>query len=79
MRLLVPNSVSFENIYGDSNIGLVNRYEFATIQELRAGESIRWVAEVKGLTPGQAVFEVQAKSDDTFGISSANDTVFIRQ
>ena len=79
MRLLVPNSVSFENLYSDSNIGLVNRYEFTTIQELRAGESIGWVADVKGLTPGQAVFEVQAKSDDTYGISTANDAVFISQ
>ena len=79
VRLLVPNSVSFENLFSDSNIGLINRYEFATIRELRAGESIDWVADVKGLTPGQAVFEVQAKSDNTFGVSSANDAVFIGQ
>ena len=79
MRLLVPNSVSFENLYSDSNIGLVNQYEFATIRELRAGESIGWVADVKGVTPGQAVFEVQAKSDDTFGISNANDAIYITQ
>ena len=79
MRLLVPNSISFENLYSDSNIGLVNQYEFTTIQELRAGESIGWVADVKGVTPGQAVFEVQAKSDDTSGISSANDAIFISQ
>ena len=79
VRLLVPNSVSFQNIYSDSNIGLVNRYEFATIRELRAGESIDWIADVQGVTPGQAVFEVQAKSDNTFGVSSANDAVFIGQ
>jgi len=65
--------------FSDSNIGLINRYEFATIRELRAGESIDWIADVKGLTPGQAVFEVQAKSDNTFGVSSANDAVIIGQ
>jgi len=79
VRLKVPNSVSFETLFSDSNIGLVSRYEFATIRELRAGESIDWIADVQGLTPGQAVFEVQAKSDDTLGVSSANDAVVIEQ
>lgn len=78
IRLLVPNSINI-SLWSDNNVKLVSRYEFETVRELRAGESIDWIANVTGITPGQAVFEVQAKSDDTFGVSSANDAVYIGQ
>lgn len=79
IRLIVPNSVEFGGLLSPSNVGLMNRFNFVPIRELRAGESIDWIAELRGLTPGQAIFEVQAKSDDTFGVSSANDAIFIAQ
>ena len=79
VRLIVPNTVEFGSLFSPSNVGLMNQYNFTPIRELRSGETIDWLADLRGLRPGQAIFEVQAISDDTFGVSSANDAVFISQ
>jgi len=86
VRVLIPSSIRLGDIFSDSNIGVVptvparpGQYEFRTIRELRAGESIDWVADVTGVTPGQALFEVNAKSDNSVGISRASDAVYVGQ
>ncbi len=79
VRLLVPNSIVFKNLYCKKNVKLVSQYEFSTIRELRANETIDWVAVVEGVTEGQALFGIDAKSDDTFGLSSDRDAIYVSQ
>ena len=92
IRMLIPGSVALDGLEsGPPNLGFVtndNNRQFGirTINELRGsnspgapGESLTWIVQVTGQTPGLATIEVQAKSDDTFGVSSGNDVINISQ
>lgn len=85
VKMLVPESITLDGlISGPPNLDFVTndfdrQFGIRTINELRAKESLTWVARVTGRTPGQAFVEVQAKSDDTFGVASGNDAINISQ
>lgn len=85
VRMLVPGSIKLEGLVDlPPNLDFVTndfdrQFGIRSINELRAGESLTWVARVIGQTPGQAFVEVQAKSDDTFGVASGNDAINISQ
>ena len=55
------------------------RTDLRRVLSMRAGETLRFVAVVQGLAPGQATFEVRAASDRSVGTETATDTVLIGQ
>lgn len=65
------------SIVGGSPDG--TRTDLGRVLSMRAGETLRFVAVVRGLAPGQATFEVRAASDRSVGTTTATDTVLVAQ
>ncbi|MEM7782108.1 MAG: hypothetical protein AAF623_02055, partial [Planctomycetota bacterium] len=83
VTLLVPNSiplVQFDS--SQSRLGLQNNdapfYTIKKALELRAGESLIWIATVQGQTAGQSRLEAQASSVDVVGNATGSDVVVVQ-
>lgn len=88
LRMLIPNSVKMIGLDASRtpNIEFVSnvddrQFGMKQILEMRGGvnETLTWIAIVEGVTPGQAIVEVQAKSDSTVGIESQQDVINVSQ
>jgi hypothetical protein len=77
VMLLVPNGLVLTALpsdlndlpYSGANDERTQHY-FQARRELRAGETLRFTADVVGTGPGTLTFQVLAKSDDTLGTAS---------
>ncbi|MFK7768472.1 MAG: hypothetical protein AB8B55_14720 [Mariniblastus sp.] len=78
--VIIPNSLTNVQVTGsDNNLKLIKQFEFEPIQTLRDGGTYTFDIVADGRIPGMATIEVLATSEDTFGRSSATDSLSISQ
>ena len=85
--LLMPPSIRLVDVVDDlgNQYGIQNRspdftrFELAPRQEMRPGDSLKFIVTVEGVQPGEAFVEFQATSENSAGIVAASDAISIRQ
>ncbi len=85
ISLLVPPSLQLDDLVDDlgKEVPIVSRSPDFTLfyleprREMRAGDSLTYVASFSAVQPGQSVVEIQATSDNSAGTITASDSIVI--